>query len=176
MTIDGQVAARSPADELRARLDEPQVAAALNTVLDHADLLALVAVALDGFLSRGDVIANTLAEAVGELRDASSNGSHPFAGIDVKGLATSAAALSGPLVAATPALTTLLEQATDPRAVETVTHLTAAVGDARTALDHGAPAPTGVLALLRVLKDPDIARGLGFLLEVAKAFGRRIRP
>ncbi len=174
MTIDGQVAARSPADQLRARLDEPQVAAALNSLLDHADLLALVAVALDGFLSRGDVIADTLAEAVGELRGASANGSNPLAGVDIKGLATSVAALSGPLVTATPALTTLLERATEPRAVETVTDLTAAVGDARTAVANGAPAPVGVVALLRALKDPDVSRGLGFALEVAKAFGRRI--
>lgn len=175
MTVNGLVAARSPADELRARLDEPQVAAALNNLLDHADLLAIVAVALDGFFNRADVIADTLAEAVGDLRGVTANGSNPFAGADIRGLATSMAALSGPVVAATPALTALMAQLTEPRTVEVAAHLGAAVDDARTAVDRGATAPSGVLGLLRALKDPDVSRGLGFFLEVAKAFGRRIK-
>ncbi len=175
MTIDGQVAARSPADELRARLDEPQVAAALNNLLDHADLLAIVAVALDGFFSRADVIADTLAEAVGDLRGVTANGSNPLAGVDIRGLATSVTALSGPVVAATPALTALMAQISEPRTVEVAAHLGAAVDEARTAMDSGtAVAPTGALALLRALKDPDVSRGIGFFLEVAKAFGSRI--
>jgi len=44
VTLNGQLAASSPAEALKARLDEPQVAAALNSLLDHADLLAIVAV------------------------------------------------------------------------------------------------------------------------------------
>jgi hypothetical protein len=160
---DQTVTAPSPAAALAARLNEPQVAASLNSLLDHADLLALVAVALDGFLSRGDVIANTLAEAVGELRGA--NPTNPLAGVDVKGLVASAKD-------AAPALQTLLGQVTEPRVVEVVGHLTAAVAEAESV--H-APAPTGALALLRALKDPDTAAGLGFLLQVAKSFGRQLR-
>ena len=90
---------------------------------------------------------------------------NPLAGLDVKGLAGSAKA-------AAPAIQTLLGQVTEPRVVEVVGHLTGAVAEARTA--H-APAPTGPLALLRALKDPDTAAGLGFLLQVATAFGRRVR-
>ncbi len=41
MTANGQVLAISPADQLRERLDDPQVAASLNGLLDHADLLAI---------------------------------------------------------------------------------------------------------------------------------------
>jgi Protein of unknown function (DUF1641) len=160
---DQIVTAPSPAEALKARLDDPQVAAALHNMLDHADVLALVAVALDGFLSRGEVIANTLAEAVGELRGA--NVTNPLAGVDVKGLLGSAKD-------AAPAIQTLLGQVADPRVVETVTQLTTAVADAQ---KNHAPAPTGALALLRSLKDPEVAAGLGFLLQVAKYFGRQLR-
>jgi hypothetical protein len=164
VTLNGQLVASSPAEALRARLDEPQVAAALNNLLDHADLLAIVAVALDGFLSRGDVIANTLAEAVGELRGSGGIG-NPLAGVDVKGLV-------GAAKDAAPAIQNLLGQVGDPRTVETVTQLTTAVAEAR---KSPAPAPTGALALLRALKDPEVAAGLGFFLDVARQFGRQIR-
>lgn len=167
MALNDQLVAPSPAASpsaaLKARLDEPQVAASLNSLLDHADLLAIVAVAIDGFLSRGDVIANTLAEAVGELRGASVD--TPLAGIDVKGLVGSAKD-------AAPALQNLLGQVSDPRVVVVFGQLTTAVAEAQTV--H-APAPTGALSLLRALKDPDTAAGLGFLLQVAKSFGRQLR-
>jgi hypothetical protein len=48
--------ARSPVDGLRARLDDPQVAAALDDLLRHADLLAPLVDGLDGGIRRGDVI------------------------------------------------------------------------------------------------------------------------
>lgn len=162
MTLNGQVVAPSPADALKARLDEPQVAAALNSLLDHADLLALVTVAVDGFLSRGNVIADTLAEAVGEFRAAGP--ANPLAGVDVKGIV-------GSVKDAAPGLQTLLAQLTDPRTVGVVTDLITAVHEAK---QRSVPAPTGALGLLRALKDPETAAGLGFLLQVAKSFGRRL--
>lgn len=164
MTLNGQLVASSPAEALKARLDEPQVAAALNNLLDHADLLAIIAVALDGFLARGDVIADTLAEAIGELR-ASGGIPNPLAGVDVKGLLASAKD-------AAPAVQKLVGSVSDPKVVEVVGQLTDAVAEAKTV--H-APAPTGILALLRALKDPETAAGLGFLLQVAKSFGSRLR-
>ena len=42
MTPNGQAVAVTPADTVRDRLDDPQVAAALNTLLDHADVLAIL--------------------------------------------------------------------------------------------------------------------------------------
>jgi uncharacterized protein YjgD (DUF1641 family) len=38
------------------------------------------------------------------------------------------------------------------------------------------PAPaTGIRALLRALKDPDVARALGLMLAIARAFGKEIK-
>jgi hypothetical protein len=48
-----------PADDpntLAQRLAEPRTAAALNALLDHADLLALLVSGLDELISRGDTI------------------------------------------------------------------------------------------------------------------------
>lgn len=171
MAFNDPLSTRSPADDLLERLEEPAVVAALNTLLDHADVLALALVALDGFLSRGDVIANALADAAVEFRGVSIDGG-PLAGVDIKAVARTVASLSGPLVAATPALTELIDRATDPKTLEVANQLTTAVVEGgRNAANT--PPPGGAFALLRTLKDPDVARGIGFFTEVAKAFGRQ---
>ncbi len=55
---------------LLERLNEPQTAAALHRLLDHAELLAFSASAVDSFLQRGDTIADNVAASVHELRAA----------------------------------------------------------------------------------------------------------
>lgn len=59
-----------PGQALAQRLAEPRTAAAVNSLLDHADLLALLVSGLDGLLSRGDTITDSLADGAGELRAA----------------------------------------------------------------------------------------------------------
>ena len=56
-------------ESLKARLDEPQVAAALSNLLDHADLLAVLLVGLDGLVSRSETIGDALADGVGDFRE-----------------------------------------------------------------------------------------------------------
>jgi hypothetical protein len=172
VAVDDQLATRSPADDLLDRLEEPSVVASLHTLLDHADLLAVLVVALDGFIGRGDVIADSLADAVGELRSAAESSSNPLAGVDVKGLIATAGALAGPLAAAAPALTSMLEKVRRPETVQVVDQLTAAVSEVQQT-GPGDSAPTGVFALLRTLKDPDVARGIDFFVQLAKAFGKQ---
>ena len=60
-----------PADAVRERLDDPRVAEALTTLLDHADLLAVLVSGLDGFVRRGDDITANLTSAWGELSGSS---------------------------------------------------------------------------------------------------------
>ncbi|WP_298819024.1 DUF1641 domain-containing protein [Chloroflexus sp.] len=55
---------------LLERLNEPQTAAALHRLLDHAELLAFSASAVDSLLQRGEVIADNVAASVHELRAA----------------------------------------------------------------------------------------------------------
>lgn len=176
MTANGQAVAVTPADSVRDRLDDPQVAEALNTLLDHADVLAVLVSGLDGFVRRGDTIASSVSSAVSEFRGASVAGAIPgadaFKGVDLQSLAASVATLSGSVVGATPALNTLLtSKLTDPQTAQ----LLASVGDALVDGKAGAAnPPKGLYGLYKATKDPDVARGLGFLLAVAKSFGRRV--
>lgn len=141
----------SPADALRARLDDPRTAAALHELLDRAEVVAFLVEGVDGFLRRGEVITDTLAGALGDLRGAGA---------------------ASPLAAAAPALRQLLPALTDPATLTALTRLVAALGEAGR---DQAPPPSGARALLRGLRDPDTRRGLGFLLRFANALGRGLR-
>ncbi len=62
---------RSPnAAALLERLNEPHTAAALHRLLDHAELLAFSADAVDSLLQRGEVITDNVAAGMQELRAA----------------------------------------------------------------------------------------------------------
>ena len=175
MAANGQAIAVTPADSVRDRLDDPQVAAALNTLLDHADVLAVLVSGLDGFVRRGDTITDTLSSAVSELRGASAAGipgADALKGVDLQSLAASLATLSGSVVNATPALNTLLSSGlTDPQAAQVLASLGDSLVDGKAG---AANPPKGLYGLWKATKDPDVARGLGFLLAVAKSFGRRV--
>jgi hypothetical protein len=166
MTANGQAIAVSPADQIRDRLDDPTVAAALNTLLDHADLLAVLVAGLEGFVRRGDLIADSLASAVSDFKGVSVSGVLPSAevlkGVDVQGLTQTVVTLSNSLVVAGPALNTLLSQ---------VGQAVAEGGEAAAADPGG---PKGLFGLWKATKDPDVSRGLGFLIHVARAFGRQV--
>lgn len=175
MTANGQAVAVTPADSVRDRLDDPQVAAALNTLLDHADVLAVLVSGVDGFVRRGDTITNTVSTAVAEFRGASAAGipgADALKGVDLQSLASSLATLSGSVVGATPALNTLLSSGlTDPQAAQVLASLGDSLVDGKAG---AANPPKGLYGLWKATKDPDVARGLGFLLAVAKSFGRRV--
>ncbi len=178
MSANGQVATVTPADDLRARFDDPAVAAALNNVLDHAELLAFLLGGLDGMLRRGDEITESLAGAIHEIRDSAAVDTVPgiesLKNVDLQALADSLTTLSGALVKATPAINTLLSsRLTDPQAVDVLANLGEALVDSRAAA-RSDPAPTTLRGLWRMRKDKDVLRGLGFMMQVAREFGRRI--
>lgn len=167
-----------PADSVRDRLDDPRVAEALTTLLDHADLLAVLVSGLDGFVRRGDDITANLTSAWGELSGSSEQipGLAALREVDLTELSASLAVLTGGLVKATPAINTLLSSSlTDPRGAEVV----AALGDALVSARSSVPAPPrglrGLWSTLRgAAKDPDVTRGLAYLIEVARVFGRKV--
>lgn len=80
---------------------------------------------------------------------------------------------------------TALEVATAPRAVAGLAALVeskllepsslATVSQLASALaEHGASEPVGAWGALRALRDPDVQRALGFLLAVARQFGKNL--
>lgn len=177
MAVHDRLFTPSPTDELLARLERPEVVGALTTLLDNADVLAFLVVALDGFLSRGEVIADSLAGGIGEMRGAAKAGGvgGGLPRLDLLKLAGDVSALAGPLAAATPALSALLTGPLgEPRTVAALSRLASALAEGADRAAAEPTGPTGVFALLRVLKDEDVSRGLGFLIQVARSLGRQL--
>jgi len=185
MVANGQIIAESPADQLRERLADPAVAASLNSLLDHADLLAILVTGLDGLVRRGDEITDSLSSAVGELRGPASSLTAGLPGldevknelrtVDLPALVSSLTSLTAALVDATPALNRLLHSPlVDPQAAEVLAELGQAVVDGKNAATADPGGPKGIFGLWRISKDKDISRGLGFLVHVARAFGKQL--
>jgi Protein of unknown function (DUF1641) len=169
----------SPGDDLIQRLDDPQIASSLAVILDHADLLAVLISGLDGLLRRAEVIGDSLASGVAEVRElsASSNGQRPWPSVDVAALSDAVTRLSASVIDATPALEKLLHSPlTDPQTVNVLAEVGEALVEGKRAAAEDPRGPKGVFALMRVTKDPDVSRGLGFMIQIARAFGRRLAP
>ncbi|MEU9890542.1 DUF1641 domain-containing protein [Sphaerisporangium sp. NPDC051017] len=175
MASDRQLTAPPHGDSVLSKLDDPRVAEALCDLLDHADLLAILVTGLDGFVRRGDTIAGGLAKAVGELRGAMAAAPEALKPLDLPKLATSLRTLSGAVSEATPGLELLLKsELTDPEVVELVSLAARSLRKGAEQARLEPMGPIGVFSLMRTLKDDDVARGLGFLIQVARALGREI--
>lgn len=174
-----ELIAESPGDEVIARLDDPRIASSISLILDHADLLATLVVGLDGLLRRAEVIGDNVASGVAEVRDlaASGNGQRPWPSVDLAALSDSITRLSAAAVDATPAIDRLLHSPlADPQTADVLAEVGHALLEGKRAAAEDPRGPKGVFALMRVTKDPDVSRGLGFMIQIARAFGRRLAP
>jgi len=160
-----------PIEGVIARLDEPTTVASLHQLIDHLDLLAVLVVGLDGLVSRGDTIADSLADGFNELRDAD----RPP--IDIAKLL----AMTQQVADAAPALLEFLpvveriasSDLGDPRLIDLAATVSRAA--VRGANDAGNTSVSGIRSLLRMLKDEDVSRALGFVFSIAKALGQELR-
>ena len=167
----------SPGDALLARLDDPKVASSISLILDHADLLATIIAGLDGMLRRADVIGDSLASGVAEVRELAGNGQRPWPSVDFVALSDTVTQLSSAVIDATPAIDRLLHSPlTDVKTADVLADLGEALIDGREAAAADPRGPKGIFALMRVAKDPDVSRGLGFMIHIARAFGQRLAP
>lgn len=158
---------------LATRLADPKVAASLDQLLSHADVLALLVVGLDGLLSRGETISESLAAGVSEMRAAGTSSGLPSAG-ELGTLLQRLVTLTGPLTASLPALEQLLtSDLADPRVIDTASMASRAIVKG-TSTSRGTQVG-GIWALLRALRDEDVSRALGFVLGIAKALGQELR-
>jgi uncharacterized protein YjgD (DUF1641 family) len=156
----------TPSDALRSKLDDPQVAASLSLLLEHADTLALGVVALDGLLRRADTISSNIE---GSLKDVKAIGdSFAYVAAPTKRLAQDAPQIAD-------AVEALLDSGMLSREVVTL------LGEMAGALVKGAEqaranrtSVAGILPVLRALKDPDVGRGFGLLIEVSRALGKTL--
>lgn len=174
VTVTVSRTSNAPIDTLKKQLDDPAVASALGDILEHADLLAILVVGLDGFISRSEAIGDELASSFGDLRGLAEGTG--LAGIDASGIIASIKKLSSAMPALTHMvdsglLDSLVDSVAQPAAVEQLGHLTKGVAD-------GLSAPPveigGAFSLLRQLKDPEVSRGLSFGLTMLKSIGSEL--
>ncbi|MEI2715040.1 MAG: DUF1641 domain-containing protein [Nocardioides sp.] len=184
MTATHTATQAQSADALVERLQDPAVVGALSKVLDHADLLALLVESLDQFVSRSEVIGDSLAAGLDELRGAVEGGASQSP-LDLAELVAAGSAIARTLPAAAPALSRMADSGAIDKLIATA-EVSAGALDQVDTLARGlvrgsndfAGQPVeigGPLTLLKLLKDPDINRALSFFATVARAVGRELK-
>ncbi len=160
-----------PVDAVVDRLNDPAVAASLVTLLDNAELLSTLVIGLSAMLARGDTIMDSISDGVNEMK---SNGFvNP---VDVA-LPTPAevTGLVSAMSRATPVITDVLDSSmVSTETVDLLSLLSAAATEGAANARRRDTSVRGVRATLHALKDPDVARGLGMFVEIARALGRRL--
>ena len=156
----------TPSEALKARLDDPKIAAALGLMLDNADTLALGLVALDGLLRRADTISGNIE---GSLKDVKAIGdSFSFLAAPTKRLANDVPQIAD-------AAEALLDSGMLSReVVDLLGSLAGALVKGHESAKLNRTSVAGVFPLLKALKDPDVGRGLGLLIEVSRALGKTL--
>lgn len=164
--MSGDVLSRNSLDGLADRLNDPKVADSLNLLLDNIDALAFLAMGLNGFLQRGDTIAESLSAGVTQIREAS-NGSLDGLGDQASDLLAMGKTLTENTAGLEAALGLL-----QPDIIAALKSTGEALAEGQAAAARSEPEITGALSALRALKDPDLQRGLNVLVHVGKALGR----
>jgi uncharacterized protein YjgD (DUF1641 family) len=152
---------------LLEKLGDEKTITNLKALIERLELAVFTLEALDGWLRRGEDIAQAMAEGVGDVRKAMPT----IDGAKVREVLTALP----PLVEA--GKTLIASGMLEPK---TVAVLGAVGRSAALSFDEAKshkhpPRQLGLFALLRELKDPDIARALDFLLRVAKAYGQTLK-
>jgi uncharacterized protein YjgD (DUF1641 family) len=156
-------------DELLDRLSQPANLRALNSLVDQLPLLAVLVEGIDGLARKGDVITDTIAEVLEQLRAAGR-----ASGLDLRETTEQLATLIPTFAEAAPAIKRVATSSIvheDAVAVVGETGLALAAGYETAQREKARVGPTG---MLRATRDPDVQRGLGFLIEVAREIGRQL--
>jgi uncharacterized protein YjgD (DUF1641 family) len=157
-------------ERLLDRLEDPQVARSLHTLIDNIQLLCVIVCGLDGLARKGEVIGDTLAEVLHEARAAGrATGLDPV--LTTRQLAT----IIPTLADASPAINRILESPIlEPEPVDVLSETAVALVSGLKAA-RANDTKVGIRGLIKATRDEDVQRGLGFLVEVARVFGRDLR-
>jgi Protein of unknown function (DUF1641) len=162
---------REPVNAVLERLNDPAVAAAVVTLLDNADLLSTLVLGLAGFLERGDTIIDSVAASVSELKSTTLTNGSKFTVPTPAELA----GLTAAMAKATPVITEVLHsEMVNSETVELLSMFSAAAAEGADRARETGATVIGVRGALKLFRDPEVARGLGFIAEIAKALGRRV--
>ena len=171
MAITDEAPNVKPVEAIHQRLNEPPVAAAVVTLLDHADLLSTLVVALSEFLERSDTIVESVAAGVSELKSAG----RPTASTERLPAAADLSALGAAVARSTAGIAAVLDSSMfKPEMVELLALVSDAATEGAERARTSAASVNGLRAALRALRDPEVGRGLGMLVEVSKSLGRHL--
>jgi hypothetical protein len=164
------------ADVLLEKLEDPRIVEALVSLLDKSDKLAFFTEVLEGFLQRNEGLIEVVSRRVGQLGRAGTSALGKSLGkIDLDDLKSASGQLQGmlPLLRDIVNQFAVLKQAGffDTEVVEIIGRAGRAM--AATARDprSNSPDTRGLFSLLGLLKDPDIACTLNFVISFARHFG-----
>jgi hypothetical protein len=159
--------ARPEIDRLLDRLEDPRTATALHTLLDNAELIAVLVGGLDSLARKGEVIGDTLAEVLHEVRAATH-----ASGLDPVKTSQQLATLIPTLADASPAIQRILDSPiVEPEPIDVLSETAVALVRGLKSAQAN-KTRVGLSGLVRATRDPDVQRGLGFVIEVAREFGR----
>ena len=140
-------------------------------------------IGLDGFVGRSELIGEALVEGVSEMRELA-DASDVAGNLDIAGTVSSLAAVASTLPKLTPVLTRMVDEDVVGSMLDSgifSPDSLAHIGLLATAVNRGATDAVetpiqvkGAYSMLRQLKDPDVARGLGYTLSILKAVGREL--
>jgi uncharacterized protein YjgD (DUF1641 family) len=153
-------------------------------LLNHLDLASLALKSVDEFLRRSDVIGDSVSDSFGDLKKIGMS-------VDlsqVKELAATIPAFfdvamqvkrSGLLEKAKTLMDTISQLhdsgALGHETVAVVGELGSAAATTRTKKEYAAAAPKGLFGLLGALRDPDVQASLGFVIALARNYGRTLK-
>lgn len=164
-----QPARTEPADAIAERLNDPAVAASLVTLLDNADLISTLVLGLSGLIARSETIMDSVVDGLEDFR--ASNGFRPAGAPSLADLST----VTSELVEAAPALRSVLNSAmTRPETIALLAMMSEAATEGVERARANDTRVKGALGAMRTLKEPEVQRGLGMMIEVARALGRRL--
>lgn len=164
------------ADILLEKLEDPRIVEALVSLLDKSDKLAFFTEVLEGFLQRNEGLIEVVSRRLGQLGRAGTSAlGKSLEKIDLDDLKSASGQLQGmlPLLRDIVNQFGVLKQAGffDAEVVEIIGRTGRAM--AATARDprSNSADTRGLFSLLALLKDPDIARTLNFVISFARHFG-----
>src|ERR1700736_6492101 len=168
--------AESNADVLLEKLEDPRIVAALVSLLDKSDKLAFFAELLEGFLQRSEGLLESASQSVGQLGRAGTTAlKKSLENVDLDDLKSASGQLQGmvPLLRDFASELGALKEGGffDVAVVKIIGRAGRAM--AATARDPKAFSSDmrGIFSLLVLLKAPDIARSLNFVISFARHFG-----
>ena len=174
---------------LSDRLNDQATAVALQTLLDKIELVAFGISALDAFLQRSDTIIESIAKSVHDVRKNAPGGEMEMISNAVSAMPQLAQTLPlmadrlPQLLAVATQVQTVLESPEiialmssgifSPETIFVISHAGDALVESYNASKVN-PQQIGLMGLLRALGDPDVQRGLGFLVDFGKRFGQQL--